>query len=166
MFVPAYIRPAQLADLQTFHERLLYIYVEVFTTGSYAHNIGAFEADDTIDYFRSILVERAGQGFLAFRTEADIHPDDLIGLLFAMPLAHDALFKHTNPGQAEAITRYHYLAELAVDRRYQGRGVGRRLVTTYLVSLNDDLRAVFVRQTKPPRASIRSTNDWGLTNSM
>ena len=129
------IRQAVSHDFHRFRQRLMQIYLDAFTTGSYAHNAGQLTEFESYSYLCSIL-DDDGTGLMAFDSGLRAYPEFPIGFLLGSRPERDPLIAQTSIASYFHLDRCQYIAELAVDGFHRGRGVGHKLLSSYLESID------------------------------
>ncbi len=157
------VRPVGQGDLDQVQQRLVQICLDAFTTDGFAFNAQRATEDKAIAYLQSLLAQGA-VAFFAFDSGKVAYPRYPLAFLFGETLSADPLLSHTRLALQYDVERSGYIAEIAVDRGHRGRGVGQRLVETYLAYCREhSLLDVLVRTNEADQHLHRFYGSLGFT---
>jgi ribosomal protein S18 acetylase RimI-like enzyme len=106
--------------LHLYIDALVDLYIGVFSSGkSFQYHTN----DETKKYLQSIF--DVGYGILA------IEEARLLGAILIVPLSFDKMFPLEISDQFD-VSRSLYVAEMMVDKKHQGKGIGKQLLLNFL----------------------------------
>lgn len=118
------IRVIKPEDYIAHQEALLALYIDTFSTGK---SFQYHDKEETQNYLQSIFND--GYGIFAF------DENQLIGAILLASLSFDSLLPDTILQNFD-LKRSVYVAEMMVEKSQQGRGIGKKLLHTFLKTVD------------------------------
>ncbi|MFV0470931.1 MAG: GNAT family N-acetyltransferase [Paludibacteraceae bacterium] len=118
----------RILDKKEYHQYrqpLIKLYRKAFAQGEYPQYISEADATQTWDNYLlngNILIAEIDK--------------NLVGTLVYFPLKSDKYFPHKD---GKNINESIYIAEVAIDLKHRGKGIGTRLIQTFFTSINNKI---------------------------